>query len=382
MSVEFERKPLDIAAFAANLQRHIDPAAPPPLKMMAARGMVPAPPDQQLKVLYQLHFDEAVSVEVLKALHAMPENILLPAVQGDQPASVLDWVASERDGAVVDAVVLHKNTDDRTIAHLAKTADANLCDLISNNQVRVLRYPTIIEHLYKNTSARMATVDKLVDLAKRNDVEIPNLAGLKSVLESEEDLSEGLLDDDEFAALLKEEAAKVKSEDAQSSSMEELTRGERERLREQLDQEDEEKVTKGGGTLHSKILQMSIAQKVRLSTVGSKEAINILVRDSNKLIHMAAIRSPRLNAPDVKKLAGNKSMPEGVVRYIANNRDWTRHYEVMVLLVSNPKTPLPDVMGFLNHLRSKELRDLSRSKNVPQQVSRMAKTLATKRSGG
>lgn len=381
MIEEFERKPLDIAAFAPNLQRHLDPAAPAPLKAMAARGMVPAPPDQLVKILFQLHFDQAVANDVRSTLKGMPEAVLLAATQADQPAAVLDWLAAECSGQILNAVVLHKNTHDATIISLAKNASADLCDLIANNQVRVLRTPEIIEKLYKNIHARMATVDKLVALARQNNVEIPHIAAIKLLDESDEDVTESLLDDDEFAAILQQEAAKVRGEEARLAAMEELTRAERERIDAEHDIIEEEKATKTSGTLHSQIAQMSISQKVRLATVGSKEAINILVRDSNKLIHMAAIRSPRIQAADVRKFAANKSLPEGVIRYIAMNRDWTRHYDVIVHLVSNPKTPLSDVLGFLNHLRAKELRDLARSRSVPQQVSRMARTLSTKRSG-
>lgn len=382
MTLEFERKPLDIAAFPANLQRHLDPAAPAPLKAMAARGMVPAPPDQLLKILFQLHFDAAVANDVRSTLQGMPETVLSAAIQTDQPAVVLDWLASEcAIDAVRNAIVLHKNVHDHTIINLAQDASADLCDLIAGNQVRVLRTPEIIEKLYKNINARMATVDKLVALARQNNVEIPNIAAIKTLHEADEDITESLLDDDEFAAILRAEAAKVQGEEARLAALQNLTRAERERADADNNDFDEEKATRVSGNLHSQIAQMSISQKVRLATVGSKEAINILIRDSNKLIHMAAIRSPRLQAADARKLAANKSLPEGVIRYIALNRDWTRHYDVMVHLVSNPKTPLSDVLGFLNHLRAKELRDLARSRSVPQQVSRMAKTLSAKRSG-
>src|SRR5690554_143954 len=144
MTEEFERKPLDIASFAHNLQRHLDPAAPAPLKAMAARGMVPAPPDQLVKILFQLHFDQAMTKDVQATLKGMPEPVLLAATQADQPAVVLDWLASECSGQILDAIVLHKNTHDATIIKLAKIANAALCDLIANNQVRVFRTPEII----------------------------------------------------------------------------------------------------------------------------------------------------------------------------------------------------------------------------------------------
>lgn len=393
MSTEvFERKPLELNVFPANLQKHLDPASPVPLKMMAARGMVPAPPDQMLRMLYQLHFDEAVHKDVVKALQEMPENVLTPAVQLDHPPEVLDWVAELRDGAVLNAIALNKNTQDATIVRIAADADANLCDIIANNQVRVLRQPEIIEKLYGNPNARMATVDRLIELARQNGVELKSLAGLDDALNSGEDLNQGGCDEDVFAQLLQAEVAKARAEDARLSILDNdnLTRAEKERLRAELEGPEEEEdegaeaeevKKKGAGNLHSQISEMSIAQKIRLATVGSKEAIGILVRDTNKLIHMAAIRSPRLRIPDVRRMAANKSMPDGVIKYIASHRDWTKHYEIMVSLTMNPKTPLSDTMRFLNHLRSKELRDLSRNRNVPQQVSRMAKSLGNKRSG-
>ncbi len=385
--MEYERKPLPIETFPPNLQMHVKPESPPPMKMMAARGMVPAPPAQQLQVLYNLHFDSAVADAVRESLAQMPDNVLLGAVQSDQPGGVLDWVASVRsDESILQAVALHKGTEDATIWRLAKRADGELCEIIANNQVRVLRSPQIIEALYANPKARMATVDRLIDLAQRNEVNLSNLPGLNQALKSGVDLNEGGLDDDAYAAVMGDEAKKVQAEEQKLKLLqdENLTRSQREALEKELagdDQEGEatEEEDEKRLSLHVQINNMNIAQKIRLATVGSREAIKILVRDSNKLIHMAAIRSPRIQMGDVRQLSANKSLPEGVISYIASNRDWTKHYDVMSNLTMNPKTPLADVMNFVNHLRTKELRQLSRSRNVPHQVSRVAKQLLNKR---
>ncbi len=385
--MEYERKPLPIETFPPNLQMHVKPESPPPMKMMAARGMVPAPPAQQLQVLYNLHFDSAVADAVRESLAQMPDNVLLGAVQSDQPGGVLDWVASVRsDESILQAVALHKGTEDATIWRLAKRADGELCEIIANNQVRVLRSPQIIEALYANPKARMATVDRLIDLAQRNEVNLSNLPGLNQALKSGVDLNEGGLDDDAYAAVMGDEAKKVQAEEQKLKLLqdENLTRSQQEALEKELagdDQEGEatEEEDEKRLSLHVQINNMNIAQKIRLATVGSREAIKILVRDSNKLIHMAAIRSPRIQMGDVRQLSANKSLPEGVISYIASNRDWTKHYDVMSNLTMNPKTPLADVMNFVNHLRTKELRQLSRSRNVPHQVSRVAKQLLNKR---
>lgn len=382
MKQKFERTPLEPSSFPANLQNHVKPEAPPPLKMMAARGMVPAPPEFTVRVLYQLSLDpdDGVSAEATRAVSEMPPHVLLPSLQTEQPASVLDWVAELRDEPdVIGAVLMNRGTDDLTVAALAAVADTNTCDVIANNQVRILRSPVILEELYKNPNARMATIDKLIDLARRNDVKLKGLPGLQNALDSDEELvaDEGAGDD--FAELLQAEQEKAVQEEeelaAQAEAEANMTRRERER-RKQQEEEEEDLEDK---PLYVKIQNMNIAQKIRLATIGSREAINLLVKESNRLVHMAAVQSPRLQYADVKKITSNKSMPDGVIRYLAGNREWTRHYEIMLNLVNNPKTPLADSMKFLNHLRSNDLRMLQRNRNVPRQLARHAKTLLNKR---
>lgn len=377
MKETFARKPLDLAGFPPQLQMNLKPESPPPLKMMAARGLAPAPPGFVVRILYQLQFeaDKMIAGEALKSLAELPEALLLPQLKMEQPADVLDWIAEVRakDSAIVEAVVLSPSTDDLTIAAIAGSADTNLCESIANNQMRILRSPVILEELYKNANARMSTIDKLVDLAKRNGVTLKGLPSLQSALDSGEDLGLGQSDDD-FDALA-QESAQAEPE-VEVDPYEGMTRSERERA----EKADEEKEPEG--PLFARIAKMNISQKIRLATVGGREAIMLLVRENNRLIHMAAIQSPRLQYSDVKKLAANKAMPDGVIRYIASNRDWTKHYDIMLSLVNNPKTPLSDSMGFLNHLRTNDLRQVMRNRNVSHQISRQAKMLVSKRGQG
>ena len=46
-------------------------------------------------------------------------------------------------------------------------------------------------------------------------------------------------------------------------------------------------------TLAQRIMKMSIAEKIKLATKGNKEARSYLLRDSNKLVAVAVIRSPK-----------------------------------------------------------------------------------------
>lgn len=140
-------------------------------------------------------------------------------------------------------------------------------------------------------------------------------------------------------------------------------------------------------TLAQRIMKMSIAEKIKLGTLGNKEARSALIRDTNKLVCVAVIRSPRITDGEVLASAANRAVNEDVLRVIYNNREWTKMQKVKLALVKNPKVPLTVTMKFLNTLRDAELKDLSRDKNVPAAVQSFAKKLhekktAPKKEGG
>jgi hypothetical protein len=397
MANDVEREPLDLSVFSENLKQHVSPDAPAKMKMMAAQGMVPAPPAETVRLLYQLQFEasDQVQAEIDSAIGDMPENVLAGVVEDEDHAGVLDWVAEKRGDSqtIVETLLRNQATEDMTVAGLAERAGAEICDIIATNEVRVLETPQIIEELYQNPNARMATVDQLIELAQRNDVDLDGLPGVSRAVQSETDLTheddEEGISDEQFRDLLEEQHEQAEEEEELLAQLEDedLTRSQREKLREEieekLDDDDEEEGDEDdrGVLTHGDLMQMDVPQKIRLATVGSRSAVKKLVQDSNKLVHMAAIESPRLKTPDAKQFAARKSMPDDVLSFIANNREWTQNYEVVKNLVFNPKTPVSDSMELLKRLRKNDLQQLEDSREVPHQISRAAKRLLKKRRG-
>jgi hypothetical protein len=128
-----------------------------------------------------------------------------------------------------------------------------------------------------------------------------------------------------------------------------------------------------------RIMKMSIAEKIKLATLGNKEARTLLLRDSNKLVCTAVIRSPRLTDGEVLACASNRAANEEVLRILYGNREWTKNQKIKLALVKNPKVPLTVVMKFLSTLRDGELKDLARDRNVPSGVAMFARKLMEKK---
>jgi len=62
-----------------------------------------------------------------------------------------------------------------------------------------------------------------------------------------------------------------------------------------------------------------------------------------------------------------------ILRVIARNREWTRDYPVKLALATNPKTPVPDAMKFVNYLHDRDLFTLMRSRDVPTAIATHAR---------
>lgn len=133
--------------------------------------------------------------------------------------------------------------------------------------------------------------------------------------------------------------------------------------------------------LYQKIIKMSIPQKIRLAMVGNREARNILILDHNKAVVMAVLRSPKLTENDVLTYAQQRNLSEEVYKYIARNKNWIKNYAIKLALVNNPKTPLAVALRFLDHLQERDLKNLSRSKNVSTVLAKAAAQLLLKRAG-
>ncbi|MGO9833434.1 MAG: hypothetical protein ACLP1X_04395, partial [Polyangiaceae bacterium] len=108
----------------------------------------------------------------------------------------------------------------------------------------------------------------------------------------------------------------------------------------------------------------------------------LALRDSNRLVSSAAIKSPKIQENEVVRVAANRSVSEDVLRIIATSQEWTRSHQIKLNLVQNPRTPFAFAAKLILHLREHELKALSKSKNVTGSVVQAAKQQLSRRTQG
>ena len=72
-------------------------------------------------------------------------------------------------------------------------------------------------------------------------------------------------------------------------------------------------------------------------------------------------------------IAHSKEVSEEILRYISNKKEWLKSYEIKRALVFNPKTPVGISMRFLNHLRTNDLKTLTKSRGIPNTLKTTAR---------
>jgi hypothetical protein len=135
-------------------------------------------------------------------------------------------------------------------------------------------------------------------------------------------------------------------------------------------------------SLYFKIMEMGVAEKIKLAMMGSKEARSILVRDPVKMVAVAAVKSPKIQLPEIESITKSRHVCDDVLRQIARTKGWMKSYNVKVNLVNNSKTPVSVAMKLIPQLRELDLRKLAKSKNVPAAIATQARRFAeTKKFG-
>lgn len=342
---------------SSQAERYARRDAPREARLMAARGALPLPPLELATVLFALMHDPDAEVKstARESLEALPASVIDPVLSGPAHPAILSHFAHafREDEGPCEKLALNPATDDDTIAFLAALPFKRVVDIASNNQERMLRAPQIVEALGSNPLTGRAVIDRILSFLgmeqPTEDGEPGQEDGPVSESAAEAALRAVLGDDlGEFASALVHEGDGDPGEDDATN-------------------------------LHALIQQMSVFQKVKLARLGNKEARGLLVRDRNKVVAVASISSPKISDSEVVAVAGSRNVCDEVLRIISNNRQWTRNYQVKLALSSNPRTPQPTAMKFVNFLQDNDLRHMMKSKDVPSAVSMHARRILTKR---
>jgi len=95
--------------------------------------------------------------------------------------------------------------------------------------------------------------------------------------------------------------------------------------------------------------------------------------DSKVTVSRSTSRMMASECPRAEAIANMKSVSEDVLRSIAFRRDWMRHYGILRSLVRNPRSPVDVTLGLVMKLNARDVKQLAGDRNVPEAIRSTAR---------
>lgn len=305
------------------------------LSRLAAGGLLPLIAEDLIPL--QVHFAQGEDAELATlardALASLSTSQVVDYLTEQASAAELSYFGLAGRSAQVTAAVLRRRDVPRSLlAQMARGLSAELQETLLLRQDAIVEEPTILDALADNPTLSNYSRRRIGEYREHL---LPRAAGARRWDGETDEAS-----DDEVRVAI-ESVRRVPA------------RGET----------DEQT-----GLSDGQIRMLAVPVRLRLARSASRSLRNILVRDPNPQVAMAVLRGSSLSEQEVEQIASSRSVVQEVFDEIARRRDWVAKYGVASALVHNPRAPVVIALRLLPRLSVRDLRNLSRDRNVPDIV--------------
>jgi hypothetical protein len=315
------------------------------LQLLIARGMFPLPVEMMIPLQIRLSdiSDEEIATAALESLASLDSEIAAPVIANSEQVEVVSYFATRTDQPLLaETVIQHRLIPPLVLSQMAISLSPELQEILLLRQDAILESPSILDRLEENPD--------LSSYAKRKIGEYrEHLLPRQRRADSEEvaEAEEAEPTDEEI-----EEAITWARKEPAKGEMDEVT-----------------------GLSEAQIRTLPIPVRLKLSRGASRTLRNILVKDKNPMVAVSVMTGNAMGDGEVEMIASSKVVAEEVLETIARSRQWGRRYSIVHTLVKNPRMPAGLAARLVPRLGVRDLRLLSRDRNVSEVVRSTATRL-------
>lgn len=307
------------------------------LQLLAAEGFLPLPFDELIPVQVDLALgaDAEVAARARENLQKIDPRIAGPFLEFQAGERVVAFFADEAgQPALIETILRRRDVSRSILARLARRLPPDLQEMLLLRQDAIVEEPAILDALEENPEVSSYSQRRIAEyrqhlLPRQRRGTVPPAAGLVEEMDDE---------------TLEEMIANARTLPA-AGEIDERT-----------------------GLSEGQIRQLPVPARLKLARGAPRALRTILLRDSNPQVAVSVLVNNNPSDQEIEQAATNRSVNEEVLETIAKRREWVSRYAVAKALVQNPRTPLPTALRLVSKLAVRDLRDLSRDRNIADAV--------------
>lgn len=249
---------------------------------------------------------------------------------------------NRRDLDTITRIIHNQALPPEFLEKIALNGSETMLEALLNNQIKLIAYPQILEKIAANDHAGAFIQSRIREIQQDYFQETPA-----------EEIPVEAITEEVREVIASEVTSETPGEEEEEEALEEL-------------------VQDRSLTTLQRINLMSVSERVKLALTGSKGERMILIKDSNKMVSQAVVESPKIGEEEIILIVRNRSVGRDIIGRVAQNREWTKNYNLIVELVNNPKTPVKNALGFIKKLHERDLKMLKSNKNASPVIRNLA----------
>jgi len=316
--------------------------ASPELQVLAAEGLLPLGPEDLVPLQVELtrNSNPMVAQRARESLAAMDARIMAPFLASDASESVLAYFAEQaQHPQVLEAILRRRDVPRFLLVEMARHLDADLQELLLLRQDAIVEEPGILDAMEENPRVAAYALRRIAEFREHLIRRAPAEAAAPEVVEGVREAT-----DAELQAAI--EAAR---HEPAAGDVDDVT-----------------------GLSEGQIRTLPVGARLRLSRGAPRGLRGVLIRDNHPLVAVSTLENNVWSDQEIEQLARSRSIAEDVLHGIIKRREWMRKYPIVLALIGNPRTPIPAALKLMPQLGARDLRVLSRDRNVSDAVRTQA----------
>jgi hypothetical protein len=316
-------------------------------RKLVAQGLFPLPPQElvPIQLALTLQEDRELADMARESLQNLDPKIAADVVASSDDPQLMSFFAEGLDHPiVVESILRNRKVTAEILGTMASRLSPEAQEILLLRQDVIVDAPAVLDRLEENpelSNFSRRRIDELREHLIRTQP-VAETAAEEAVEESAEEV-----DDGEVEAAIAE-------------VMELPAEGEK------------DEVT---GLTEAQIRALPVPVRMKLARGAPRSLRGILIKDKSSMVAVAVLQGNALTESEIELIASNRSVAEEVLTMIAHNRQWSRKYNIVHALVRNPRTSVGLAVRMTSRLSTRDLRNLSRDRNVSEAVRNTAARL-------